>query len=78
MSRCPKLTDKQKKTARQLRGKKISKVTLNPFDPMREGSFPADEPVLAPRITFTDGSFLEFIVEETEFGEYGVDLIYTP
>jgi hypothetical protein len=53
-----------------LKGKTIARVDLHPFDDGREG-FTTD-----PCIHFTDGTFLRFVVHETEGCDYGVGIIY--
>jgi len=53
---------------RKLKGKTISKVKLNPFNGGTGQAY-------NPEITFTDGTLLRFVVQETETGEYGVGLI---
>lgn len=58
-----------------LAGKTIAKVEMHPFQ-----ARPGNDRTVAhdPTITFTDGSQLRFFAEETEIGEYGVDLLYIP
>jgi len=65
------LTLEQRATALALQGKTIAKVALFPFADSNGGTVATD-----PVITFTDGTSLRFLTEETEFGEYGVALIY--
>jgi hypothetical protein len=70
-----KLDPQKRKTARALQGKTIARVILNPFDPNREDGHCIEEMATDPWIVFTDGTRLSFRVQETEFGEYGVDLL---
>lgn len=58
--------------ARRLRGKTVARALLRPFDDGRGGR--AYDPI----VSFTDGSALRFVVQETEGGEYGVQLVYMP
>ena len=51
-------------------GKTVASVDMRPGDDGRGGT--AHDPV----ITFTDGSRIRFVTEETETGEYGVDIAY--
>lgn len=74
MSRTPKLSAEQKRTARLLVGKTIKSIALCPFDPEQYST--SAEPATDPVILFTDGTSLRFLVEETEAGEYGVALIH--
>ena len=73
MSRTPKLSGEQKRTARLLIGKTIKSIALCPFEPLLDAT--SDEPATDPVILFTDGTTLRFLVEETEVGEYGIHLI---
>lgn len=55
-------------------GKTIERVEMNPF---KAGS--DENPRMlahAPRIHFSDGSWIYFHTEETEVGEYGTDIGY--
>jgi len=62
----------QKATARALLGKTIAHVDLHPFDDANGGGIATD-----PVLTFTDGTSLRFLVQETEeTGDYGVSLVY--
>ncbi len=66
------LSTAQKATARALRGKTIASVALCPFDDDNGGGTATD-----PVITFTNGTALRFVVQETEeTGDYGVNLAY--
>jgi hypothetical protein len=69
----PKLTAQDRAMVATLKGKTIARVALYPFDPMRHGK--ADDYATSPVITFTDGTSLRFVVEETEGSEYGVALV---
>src|SRR5262245_5840002 len=61
------------KQAKQLlKGKKIVNVEMNAFRDGRGGW--ATRPV----ITFEDGSFILFVTQETETGDYGVALVHGP
>ena len=70
-------TKEQRDTAEALKGKRIARVTLNAFDP-NESDLPASRIEVAtdPVVWFTDGTCLRFVVQETEVGKYGVELIY--
>lgn len=54
--------------AGQLIGRKILLVDLRAFDDGRGGR------AFAPEITLDDGSTLSFVVQETETGEYGIEM----
>ena len=53
-------------------GKTVASVDMRPFRYLDDTTTSHD-----PILTFTDGSSIQFIVEETAGGEYGVDIIYT-
>lgn len=53
-------------------GKSVARVEMNPFDD-GQGRKAHD-----PRIWFTDGSSIAFTTEETEVGEYGTNISYSP
>lgn len=57
---------------RWLVGKKIADVKWRTFDDGREGE------ATDPLITLSDGSSIEFVVQETDVGCYGVAVIYHP
>lgn len=59
---------------RWLVGKVIAKVEMGPFD-----GWPDDDHKVchSPIITFTDGSSIRFVTEETDLGEYGTDIVYS-
>lgn len=57
-----------------LKGKTIERVEMNPFS-AREL---VDETAHRPVVFFTDGSYIWFSAEETDLGEYGVDISYSP
>lgn len=65
----PKLTPQDRAIVAALKGKTIARVALYP------GQGPTGEYVTSPVITFTDGTTLRFVVEETEGSEYGVALV---
>lgn len=70
-------TKEQRAVVEALKGKRVARVALHAFDPneneqARTGREVATDPV----IWFTDGTCLRFMVQETEVGEYGVELIY--
>ncbi len=67
-----KATREQLATARALKGRRIVSVKLHPFDPSN-GQEAATDPV----IMLDDGSILRFSVQETDVGEYGVELCVT-
>lgn len=71
-----KLTESEKATKESLVGRTIVRVNLHPFDPNRDGSKAIKQHCTNPIVVFDDGSSLEFSVQETEFGEYGVTLIH--
>lgn len=73
-----KLTAGERATKVALAGKRIARVNLHPFDPNCEGSHAIREHCTDPVIVFDDGSSLEFRVQETEIGEYGIALVYHP
>lgn len=56
-------------------GKTVAKVEMNSFE-----AAPDVNRRLAhdPRVTFTDGSSIRFVTQETEVGEYGVEIVYRP
>jgi hypothetical protein len=56
-------------SARQLAGRRIVGFRPNPFD---AEDTPHSRWAHDPTILLDDGSALYFVVEETEFGEYGV------
>lgn len=56
--------------ARWIVGKTVAKVEMNPTDDGR--GHKAHNPV----ITFTDGSKITFVTQETERGEYGTAVVY--
>lgn len=55
---------------RWIRGKTVESVDMRVFDDGR-GCVAHN-----PMIRFTDGSFIFFVTEETESGEYGTDVVY--
>ena len=69
-----KLNAKQRSVASLLRGKTIARVEMHGFDPRTPGG--SEELATDPVVRFTDGSCLRFLVQETDVGEYGVQLIY--
>lgn len=69
MRKNKKLTLEQREVANVLKGKRISRVTMNAF---ASDDGPATDPV----VWFTDGTCLRFVVQETNGGEYGIDLVY--
>jgi len=55
-----------------IEGKTIKSVDMNPFPDGRGGT------AHGPVITFEDGSRISFYTEETDTGEYGTSIVYTP
>ena len=53
-------------------GKIVERVEMNPTPDGRGGV------CHGPRIFFTNGTSIAFMTEETDHGEYGTDIIYTP
>lgn len=53
-------------------GKTVAAVEMRPFDADDHTRRKAHD----PKIIFTDGSSITFNTEETERGEYGVDVLY--
>ncbi len=53
-------------------GKTITDVAMNHFDNGRKTR------ATSPRIIFEDGSSISFVTQETEIGEYGTQIVYTP
>jgi hypothetical protein len=70
------LTESEKATKKSLVGRTIARVNLHPFDPNREGSRAIEQHCTNPIIIFDDGSTLEFDVQETEVGKYGISVIH--
>lgn len=64
-----KATRSQIATARALVGRRIQSVELNPFDPTNGQPAATD-----PAIYLDDGGALFFTVQETDTGEYGIEL----
>jgi hypothetical protein len=70
---------------RRLRGRRIVKIKLNPFDGAdRSTGLYGEEKTGVPRemstnpeIFLDDGTIVRFHVEETNIGDYGVRLILT-
>lgn len=69
---------------KHLLGKTIAAVNMRPFNAelysalgkdLREGQ---GRQAHDPLITFTDGSSIRFVTEETETGNYGTDVVYIP
>jgi len=62
------------KLAARLVGLTIVAVDLRPFNPnmLDTGDL---RPAFDPIITFSDGSRITFMVQETEVGEYGVEIM---
>lgn len=59
---------------RWIKGKTVTSVSMTPrSDGRAHGSV-----YHQPEITFSDGSSITFITEETEVGEYGTDIVYHP
>lgn len=54
---------------KRLRGRRIVKVLLRPFNDELRGT------VTDPLIVLDDGTTLSFLTQETDVGEYGVKLI---
>jgi hypothetical protein len=66
------LSPAQRAVTRSLVGKTIARVELQPFDACNGGGTATD-----PVVTFTDGTALRFLVQETEeTGDYGVQLAF--
>ena len=61
-----------KQAQKLLVGKTIARIELNPF----ERGDPEGTICTQPVITFTDGSRITLMTEETEVGEYGTALLY--
>ena len=61
--------------ARFLAGKTIKRVTMRPF--LTENTGEPRQKTTDPVIHFTDGSFITFVVVETEVGEYGIEVRYS-
>lgn len=60
----------------RLKGRKIVRAEVDMFDPMRAG-----EPRARAHdwcLVLDDGTRVRFLTEETETGDYGVDLVLTP
>lgn len=70
-----KLSAADKAMVAKLKGKTIASVALFPWDPNRCGTRDPDDYVTSPVITFTDGTRLRFVTEETEGSEYGTALV---
>jgi len=60
--------NRSQRQANLLVGRRIDQIKLHPFDDMR-GGIATD-----PTIQLDDGSVIQFVVQETETGEYGVKL----
>jgi hypothetical protein len=58
----------KRKSFRRLIGKRVKNVRLNPFQDAR-GTYHD------PMIEFDGGIILRFLAQETECGEYGVELL---
>jgi hypothetical protein len=53
-----------------IEGKTVASCRTNPEDDGKGGTFHR------PAITFTDGSSIRFVTEETEVGDYGTEIVY--
>lgn len=59
-------------------GKTVARVEMNQFpSELHRGQRP-DHVAHNPRIYFADGSSIAFMTQETETGEYGTNIIYSP
>jgi hypothetical protein len=57
--------------AKKLRGKKLARLTVNIFETGQD-----QHPLTcSPKLHFADGTVLRFVVNETEHGEYGLELV---
>jgi hypothetical protein len=63
-----------KRITKLLLGRRIEHVILNEFDSGR-----VDVPVAHdPTIILDNGASIRFVVQETEVGEYGIEIVYVP
>lgn len=68
----------QRFNPRWIVGKTIATVDMQPFEGYENPEIGARKQCHDPIITFTDGSRIQFITEETEVGCYGTDILYVP
>lgn len=68
----------QRFNPRWIVGKTVATVDMQPFEGYENPSAGITKQCHDPIITFTDGSHIQFITEETEVGCYGTDILYIP
>jgi len=74
------LDARDKRIAAALKGRRITRVALRPWDPSRYRGVDGarDGYNTSPALTLDDGSVLTFSAQESEGGEYGVALVLAP